>query len=173
MASTIGPAANQAGLPDRIVIMALTFEAVKQGLSAAVPMVRALNLEFLKWDGQTAVLRLPDQVDYHNHLGGPHAGAMFTLAESAAGAVVIGGFGEKLTEVIPLAASAAIEYLKIAHGPVTASATMSDSVDNVLAELSSGKRPEFDVIITISDAEGTQTGVMTVRWTLKPLKPVN
>ncbi|MCH9816383.1 MAG: DUF4442 domain-containing protein [Actinomycetia bacterium] len=150
--------------------MALDFESVKQGLSGAVPMVRTLNLEFVDWDGETAVMRLPDQADYHNHLGGPHAGAMFTLAESASGAVVIGGFGEKLAEVVPLAASAEIQYLKIAQGPVTATATMSDSVANILTELDDGKRPEFDVNIKIADAQGTQTGAMTVRWTLKPLK---
>ncbi len=32
---------------------------------------------------ERAVVRLPDQPDYHNHVRGPHAGAMFTLALSA------------------------------------------------------------------------------------------
>ncbi|WP_141665929.1 DUF4442 domain-containing protein, partial [Streptomyces prasinus] len=58
-------------------------------LAATVPMARTLNLEFLETTAERAVVSLPDQGDYHNHVGGPHAGAMFTLGESASGAVVL------------------------------------------------------------------------------------
>ena len=143
---------------------------VKSALSAAVPMVRTLSLEFLEFDGTTAVLKLPDQEPYHNHIGGPHAGAMFTLAESASGAIVIGSFAEQLAKATPLATVAEIRYLKIAMGDITATATMSRSVEDVLAELDNGQRPEFDVNIALNDASGTHTGQMVVRWTLKPNK---
>ncbi|MFE7619400.1 DUF4442 domain-containing protein, partial [Streptomyces sp. NPDC057496] len=63
--------------------------SVGEMLVATVPMARTLNLEFLETTAERAVVRLPDQADYHNHIGGPHAGAMFTLAESASGAIVI------------------------------------------------------------------------------------
>lgn len=85
-------------------------------VAATVPMVRTLNLEFLESTAERAVVRLPDQTDFHNHLGGPHAGAMFTLAESASGAIVIAAFGDQLTRAVPLAVKAEIGYQKLAMG---------------------------------------------------------
>ena len=61
------------------MLSGMDFEAVKASMPTLVPMVGTLDLEFLELDERTAVLRLPDQKAYHNHIGGPHAGAMFTL----------------------------------------------------------------------------------------------
>ena len=63
--------------------------SVGETLAATVPMARTLSLEFLE-DHRRSVpsYGIPDDPDFHNHVGGPHAGAMFTLAESASGAVV-------------------------------------------------------------------------------------
>src|SRR6478609_1238985 len=93
-------------------------------LAATVPMVRTLNLEYEETTAERAVLRLPDQAEYHNHVGGPHAGAMFTLAESASGAVVLAAFADQLSRAVPLAVRAEISYKKLAMGPVTATAEL-------------------------------------------------
>lgn len=137
-------------------------------LAATVPMVRTLDLEFLETGAERAVLRLPDQADYHNHLGGPHAGAMFTLAESASGAIVMAAFGDQLDRAVPLAVRAEIGYRKLAMGEVTATATLGRPAAEVVAELDEGKRPEFPVTIEITRADGAVTGEMTVIWTLRP-----
>ncbi|MCM2415456.1 MULTISPECIES: DUF4442 domain-containing protein [unclassified Streptomyces] len=137
-------------------------------VAATVPMVRTLNLEFLESTAERAVVRLPDQADFHNHVGGPHAGAMFTLAESASGAIVIAAFGDQLTRAVPLAVKAEIGYKKLAMGDVTATATLGRPVADVVAELDAGKRPEFPVAIQIQRADGAVTGEMTVVWTLRP-----
>ncbi|MYY02974.1 MULTISPECIES: DUF4442 domain-containing protein [unclassified Streptomyces] len=137
-------------------------------LAATVPMVRTLNLEFLESTADRAVVRMPDQADYHNHVGGPHAGAMFTLAESASGAIVIAAFGDQLTRAVPLAVSAEIGYKKLAMGEVTATATLGRPAAEVVAELDAGERPEFPVSIQIRRADGAVTGEMTVIWTLRP-----
>lgn len=137
-------------------------------LAATVPMVRTLNLEFLESTADRAVVRMPDQADYHNHVGGPHAGAMFTLAESASGAIVIAAFGDQLTRAVPLAVSAEIGYRKLAMGEVTATATLGRPAADVVAELDAGKRPEFPVAVQIQRADGAVTGEMTVVWTLRP-----
>ncbi len=137
-------------------------------VAATVPMVRTLNLEFLESTAERAVVRLPDQTDFHNHVGGPHAGAMFTLAESASGAIVIAAFGDQLTRAVPLAVKAEIGYQKLAMGDVTATATLGRPAAEVVAELDEGKRPEFPVSIRIQRADGAVTGEMTVVWTLRP-----
>lgn len=151
----------------------MDLEGVKVGFPQAVPMVGTLNLRFDELDLQQAVMTLPDQQPYHNHIGGPHAGAMFTLAESASGALVLANFGDKLADVTPLAVEATIRYLKLAMGDVTATARMMRSGEEVLAELGAGGRPEFLVEIDLATGDGTITGQMTIVWTLKPNKRAN
>ncbi|WP_457456040.1 DUF4442 domain-containing protein [Streptomyces sp. TE5632] len=137
-------------------------------LAATVPMARTLNLEFLETTSERAVVSLPDQGDYHNHVGGPHAGAMFTLGESASGAIVLAAFGDQLARAVPLAVRAEIAYKKLAMGPVTATATLGRPAAEVVAELDEGRRPEFPVSIAIRREDGAVTGEMTVVWTLRP-----
>jgi len=131
-------------------------------------MVRTLKLEYLETTPEKAVLALPDQSEYHNHVGGPHAGAMFTLGESASGAVVLAAFGDQLSRAVPLAVTAEIAYKKLARGTVTATATLGRPAADVVAELDEGRRPEFPVAVVIQREDGAVTGEMTVVWTLRP-----
>jgi acyl-coenzyme A thioesterase PaaI-like protein len=142
--------------------------SIGEMLAATVPMARTLNLEFLETTPEKAVVALPDQSEFHNHVGGPHAGAMFTLGESASGAIVLAAFGEQLSRAVPLAVSAQIAYKKLAMGPVTATATLGRPAAEVVAELDAGQRPEFPVSIAIQRGDGAVTGEMTVVWTLRP-----
>ncbi|MFF8909923.1 DUF4442 domain-containing protein [Streptomyces olivaceoviridis] len=140
-------------------------------LAATVPTARTLNLEFLQTAPDKAVVSLPDQSAYHNHVGGPHAGAMFTLGESASGAIVLAAFGDQLSRAVPLAVRADIAYKKLAMGVVTATATLGRPAAEVVAELDAGQRPEFPVSVEIRRADGAVTGEMTVVWTLRPSDP--
>ncbi|MFF1418086.1 DUF4442 domain-containing protein [Streptomyces sp. NPDC058280] len=142
--------------------------SVGEMLAATVPMARTLRLEFLETTAERAVVRLPDQPEYHNHVGGPHAGAMFTLAESASGAIVIAAFGDQLHRAVPLAVTARIDYRKLAMGTLTATAALGRSVADVVAELDGGARPEFPVTVALTREDGAVTGEMTVVWTLRP-----
>ncbi|MET3985590.1 DUF4442 domain-containing protein [Streptomyces sp. PvR034] len=137
-------------------------------LAATVPMAKTLNLQFLETTTERAVVRLPDQPEFHNHVGGPHAGAMFTLAESASGAIVLAAFGDQLSRAVPLAVRAEIGYKKLAKGVVTATATLGRPVADVIAELDAGGRPEFPVTVAIQREDEAVTGEMTVVWTLRP-----
>jgi acyl-coenzyme A thioesterase PaaI-like protein len=148
--------------------MSKTLPSTGEVMAATVPMVRTLNLEFGETTAERAVVRLPDQPDFHNHVGGPHAGAMFTLAESASGAIVLSAFGDQLSRAVPLAVKAEIGYRKLAMGPVTATAELGRPVAEVVAELDAGERPEFPVNVTITREDGAVTGEMIIVWTLRP-----
>jgi acyl-coenzyme A thioesterase PaaI-like protein len=148
--------------------MSETLPSIGDMMAATVPMTRALNLEFVETTAERAVVLLPDQADFHNHVGGPHAGAMFTLAESASGAVVLAAFGDQLNRAVPLAVRAEIAYSKLAMGPVTATARLGRAAAEVVAELDRGERPEFPVEISLTRADGAETAHMTVVWTLRP-----
>jgi acyl-coenzyme A thioesterase PaaI-like protein len=47
-------------------------------------------------------------------LGTPHAGALFTLAETASGAAMAGGFAELILGLRPVAKESRIQYQKVA-----------------------------------------------------------
>ncbi|MDX2646450.1 DUF4442 domain-containing protein [Streptomyces sp. NPDC001902] len=137
-------------------------------MAATVPMAATLSIEFLETTAERAVVRLPDQPAYHNHVGGPHAGAMFTLAETASGAVVLAAFADQLSRAVPLAVRAEIGYKKLAMGPVTATAQLGRPAADVIADLDKGERPEFPVTVALAREDGAVTGEMTIVWTLRP-----
>ncbi|MEU0156677.1 DUF4442 domain-containing protein [Micromonospora fulviviridis] len=153
--------------------MSIDSRQVAAGLLEAVPFARTLGIEFVEVapeaeGGVRAVVRLPDLPAHHNHVGGPHAGAMFTLGETASGAVVLAAFGQVLDRAVPLAVTATIAYRKVATGPVLATARLGRAPAEVLAELDAGQRPEFPVEVEIGTEDGTTTSVLTVTWTLRP-----
>ena len=145
------------------------YDAIRETMPQLVPFVKTLGLEYLELSEGRAVLRLSDDPAFFNHVGGPHAGAIFTLAESASGAVVIGSFEDLLSRVTPLAASAEIVYTKLQKGPVTAEATLGRPADEVRRELDeTGKTVQFPVTVQMRDAEGNDTSRMTISWALRP-----
>jgi acyl-coenzyme A thioesterase PaaI-like protein len=153
--------------------MSIDSRQVAAGLLEAVPFARTLGIEFVEVvaeadGGVRAVVRLPDAPEHHNHVGGPHAGAMFTLGETASGAVVLAAFGQVLDRAVPLAVTATIAYRKVALGPVRATARLGRAAAEVLAELDAGRRPEFPVEVEIGAEDGTITSELTVTWTLRP-----
>ncbi|MET7419339.1 DUF4442 domain-containing protein [Dactylosporangium sp. NPDC005555] len=145
---------------------------VAKALIDAVPFARTVGIEItdVRVDGDdiSATATLPDEERLHNHVAGPHAGAIFTLAETASGAVVMAAFGEHLALGTPLAVRADIAYRKLAAGPVRAVARLGRPVRDVLAELQTGERPEFPVAIEVTRADGAVTTEMTVVWTIRP-----
>jgi uncharacterized protein (TIGR00369 family) len=145
------------------------YDAIRETMPQLVPFVKTLGLEYLELSEGRAVLRLSDDPAFFNHVGGPHAGAIFTLAESASGAVVIGSFEDLLSRVTPLAASAEIVYTRLQKGPVTAEATLGRDAAEVRQELDeTGKTVQFPVMVQMRDAEGNDTSHMTISWALRP-----
>jgi acyl-coenzyme A thioesterase PaaI-like protein len=155
-----------------VVGMTIDASAIGAGLLGTVPFARTLGIEFVDVNANaetvTATAALPDAEHVHNHVGGPHAGALYTLGETASGAVVLAAFGAVLDRATPLAVRAEIAYRKLALGTVTATARLGRPAAQVLAELDAGGRPEFDVSIDIVRADGAVTAEMAITWTLRP-----
>ncbi|WP_173158288.1 DUF4442 domain-containing protein [Phytohabitans suffuscus] len=153
--------------------MSIDAQAVGAGMLQAVPFARTLGFEFVDAapdgdGGVRTVVRLPDSPATHNHVGGPHAGAIFTLGETASGAVVLAAFAHLLDRAVPLAVRADIAYKRLAIGAVSATARLGRPVAEVAAELAAGTRPEFPVLVEIATEDGETTAEMTVIWTLRP-----
>jgi uncharacterized protein (TIGR00369 family) len=136
-------------------------------LSDLVPMVRTLGIEVIDATAERAHAVLPDDPRWHNHIGGPHVGAMFTLAESASGALVLAAAGDLLDRCTPLARTARMEFLAKALGEVSAVATADpDEVAAARAAVDAPDgRPRFTVVVELS-AAGETTGRLSIDWVL-------
>lgn len=153
--------------------MPIDSQQVAVGLLQAVPFARTLGIEIIEVasdgdGGLRAVVGLPDSPATHNHVGGPHAGAIFTLGETGSGAVVLAAFGHLLDRAMPLAVRADIAYRRLAMGAVRATARLSRPIAEVEGELAAGDRPEFPVPVEIATEDGNVAAEMTVVWTLRP-----
>ncbi|GAA3712441.1 DUF4442 domain-containing protein [Nonomuraea antimicrobica] len=140
-------------------------------LLESVPFARTLGIVFESVADGRAICRVPDRADLHNHVGGPHAGVLFTLAESASGAAVLSSLGDQLSRAVPLATTATIEYRKVASGEVRAEARLLADRDEIVARLDAGDRPVFDVAVEVTNTEGVVVAALTVTWTLRPNRP--
>lgn len=136
-----------------------------------VPLVATLGLEYAEVSENRAVVVLRDQAPYRNHVGGPHAAAMFAVAESATGAVALAAFGDLMDRAVLLPKSASMEFLTIARGDLTATAYIDADVAAAREQFESGSRPEFDIVADIANDEGVATGRMRAVWTLKLIRP--
>lgn len=145
------------------------FDAIRTLMPQLVPAVATLGIEYDALDATTAVCALRDDPSLHNHVGGLHAGLIFTLAETASGALVIGNFEDLLQQgVVPLAASAEIAFTKLAKGRVTATASLGRDAEVIRKELAETSRTvQFPVEVVMTTADG-ETSHMTISWALRP-----
>jgi acyl-coenzyme A thioesterase PaaI-like protein len=148
--------------------MSADYSFVADAMKQAVPWVKTVGVEFPEVSGDRVVAELPDREELRNHVGGPHAAMVFGVAETASGAVVMAAFAPHLAKATPLVTRSEISYKKLALGVLRAEAVLGRPAAEVVAELEAGKRPEFPVAVTITDAQGVTTGEMTVVWTLRP-----
>jgi uncharacterized protein (TIGR00369 family) len=140
------------------------FDAIAKGLSMAVPFAAYLGLEITEVSAGEATVVLPRKAEHNNHVGSQHAGALFTVAETASGAAFVGAFAVRMGDVVPLAKSAEIAYEKIAHGPITAKATLGMDAAAALATLDAEGKVEFPCEVELTDKDGQRVATATVHW---------
>jgi uncharacterized protein (TIGR00369 family) len=147
------------------------FDAIAQGMTQAVPFAGHLGVEITQVAPGEATVVLPERAELTNHVGSQHAGALFTVAETASGAAFVGAFAERLGDVTPLAKSAEISYEKIAKGPIEAHAKLGVPAADILATLDADGKVVFPCEIELSDAEGQRVATATVHWHVRLNKP--
>lgn len=148
-------------------------QVIHENSIRTIPLVATLGIEVRQavvTDAEVvAQTYLPDRPEQRNHVGGPHAGAMFTAAESATGAVIQAAFADLFDRMVPLIMNGKIRYQALAKGDVLTTARLSlAEVERTRAELAAGTRPEFFINVEIA-ASGVTTGILETHWTLKPI----
>ena len=140
------------------------FEMIKSHLSAAVPFANTVGVTLSEIGPGHASASLAQRKETSNHIDTQHAGAMFTLGEAVSGAALAGALAPEILTLRPVAAGAQIEYVKIAKGTLTATATTARPAEALLAELKDVGKVAFDVTVEICDADGDAVARMRVSW---------
>lgn len=147
---------------------------ISETFRAAVPFSAHLGVritEVVDTDQITARAEVPDLPIQHNHVGGPHAGVLFTLGETASGGVIMAAFRER-PDLLALPVSCQIAFKRIARGAPHAQARLVGgraAVERMIDEFAQGTRPECDVDVEIATDDGVCT-TMSVRWTVVPAR---
>jgi uncharacterized protein (TIGR00369 family) len=147
------------------------FDLIAKGMAQVVPFVGHLGMEITSISEGEAVVVLPERTELTNHVGSQHAGALFTVAETASGAAFVGAFAERMGDVTPLARSAEIAYEKIARGPITANAKLGVGASEALRTLDTEGKVEFPCEIELTDQAGNRVATATVRWHVRLKEP--
>lgn len=147
------------------------FDLIAKGMSQAVPFVGYLGVEVTSMSEGEATAVLPERSELLNHVGSQHAGALFTVAETASGAAFVGAFLERMADVTPLARSAEISYDKIANGPITATARLGIPAEQALATLDADGKVEFPCEVELTNADGDLVAAASVRWHVRLKRP--
>ncbi|HWH29419.1 MAG TPA: DUF4442 domain-containing protein [Mycobacteriales bacterium] len=143
--------------------------AIAELVHGAEGFVRTLGPRIVRSSREEVVLRLDAGPELHNHVGGPHAAAIFGLGETCGLVVLLEVFGDLVEQgAVPLVKSAEISYAAVARGPLLATAHLAG--DPVTARASLGERgvAVFPVEIAFRrEADGVQTAAMTAQMALK------
>jgi uncharacterized protein (TIGR00369 family) len=147
--------------------MTIDYAALPDLFAAAVPFATFLGITFDEVGPGRAVLGLKDDPAKHNHIGTLHAGALFSLAETASGLAVTAAIVDRLADVRPLAAKAEITYASVVRGDATATATIDGDVAEILRTLDAEGRVRFPVSVDIAGESGEVGATVRVEWHLK------
>jgi acyl-coenzyme A thioesterase PaaI-like protein len=116
------------------------------------------GLKITKWDGDEAVVICKNRWHIQNHIGGVHATAMATLAESATGML----FGLHVPDSkLPLLKSLHVDYKAVAKGDLTAVATMSKEQ---MATIDNDPKGAMIIPVRITDSEGKEPIQCQMEW---------
>ena len=144
----------------------MVYQRIRQQLMDTLPLVRLLGISIDVIGAGVASASMPDDPKLHNHLGTPHAGALFTLAETASGAAMAGAFADLILGLRPVAKESRIVYLKVAKGATRANARVPGDINAFKATLKADGKVAFPVEVDILDAHGTLAAQVQVDWYL-------
>jgi acyl-coenzyme A thioesterase PaaI-like protein len=135
-------------------------------LRQMVPFIETVGLTIDEVGPGTAVARLASRPEVHNHIGTVHAGALYTVGESATGAVVLGLFGDKLPGVFIALKSATVAHTKARPGDLVAHAAVVGDAKAIRKGYDADGKADFDVAVRF-EVEGTEVAQVTYTWAVR------
>ncbi|MFK7929943.1 MAG: DUF4442 domain-containing protein [Myxococcota bacterium] len=136
---------------------------LKRMLTAMVPFVNTVGIVIDDIGQGTAQATLPEDKSVQNHLGTAHAGAVYTLGESASGGVVLSLFADHFPGIFVALKSANVRHLKAAAGPVVATATLVGEAKEIRSTYDQSGKIDFDVSVSLMVGD-VETAKVTYTW---------
>lgn len=127
-----------------------------------VPMVGTANIRYLEVDKDHVTVRIENQRNMQNHIKGVHAAAMALLAETATGFLT--GLHVPDDRIL-LIKSLHVDYLKVAQGGLTATASLSTDQQKFIAEHEKG---ELLIPVNVIDDSGNEPIQCQMLWAWLP-----
>jgi acyl-coenzyme A thioesterase PaaI-like protein len=146
-------------------------ELLRSGLECAIPFNVHNAVRIREVAAGHGVAELPELDRLKNHLGTQHGGALFAVAEAAAGAAYLGAFAEHVSRIRMNAQEAHIVYLRWARGPITAHCKLEDDSGEILRALHDHEHTELAMRSELHDTNGTTVAEITFRFRLQTLPP--
>ncbi len=149
----------------------MVYGMIKSRMAETVPFAKYLGLELTEVGAGTATATLPDAADLANHLGAQHVGALFAVAQTAAGAAIAGMFGQKILGLRPILRDANVCFGKNARGKITADAKVVGDVEKLAKTVDESGHVDFPVAVSLVDAAGVEVSSMTFAWNVAKSQP--
>lgn len=146
------------------------WDAFKEQFQAALPFVNTIGIVVTDINSGTAEATVEAKPELANHLGTLHAGAMFTLAETASGAAMMGALGVKAFELRAVAATSNISYKKLAKGVITAVAKTSIPATEINEKLDVDGKVRFAVNVELLNEDKEIVALVSVDWHVSPMR---
>ncbi len=144
----------------------MIYDMIKQQMMNTLPFVKTCGIQIEEIGAGFSRVSMPEDGKLNNHLGSQHAGAMFTLAETASGAAMAGGFADLIMGLRPVAKEARIQYLKVAQGATHAKARVPGDIAALKQVLQSEGKGAFPVEVEIFDSVDALVCQVQVEWYL-------
>lgn len=129
-----------------------------------VPMVGTANIRYLEVSKEKVVVRIENHRNMQNHIKGVHAAAMALLAETATGFVT--GLNVPDDRIL-LIKTLQVDYLKVASGGLTATATLSAEQQQFILD---NDKASLEIPITVVDDSGQSPIECKMVWAWLPKK---
>ena len=146
------------------------YELIKREFGSAVPFAAHARIEIVEVGAGLGIARLPEAPEIHNHIGSVHAGAVFTLGETASAVAMLGVFAEQISSIRPVTNEVTISYLKIARGTLVATAQTALPAKHLQNELATQGRATLELIVDIANDRGGMVARMNAKWLVSASK---
>jgi uncharacterized protein (TIGR00369 family) len=146
------------------------YELITRGFGSAVPFAAHARIEVVEVGAGLGIARLQEAPEVHNHIGSVHAGALFTLGETASAVAMLGVFAEQISLIRPVTVDVTISYLKIARGRLVATARTTLPAKRLQDELAAQGRVTLDLTVDIANDRGGIVAQMKAKWTVSASK---
>jgi len=130
-----------------------------------IPYLQLHELDLIEVEAGTARLGLRERREMTNHVGILHAGALYTLAETASGVAAQGA----VPESVILLRRGEIHHRRRAQGDVIAAAHCEpDEIDDARKDFDSAGRADLSVKVAGTTSDGTMVFEGEFDYALRP-----